>query len=54
MAQNQTPDPGGVSRRGLLKAGALAAVAAPAAAWQRSVASGPGGVPGGYRDEIHR
>src|SRR5580704_19388410 len=36
MAQNQTPDSGGVSRRGLLKAGALAAAVAPAASWRRS------------------
>src|SRR5437763_9076583 len=38
MAQNETPDPnpGGVSRRGLLKTGALAAAVAPMASWRRS------------------
>ena len=41
MAQNQTPDSGGVSRRGLLKAGALAAAVAPAASWRRSAPNYP-------------
>jgi len=57
MAQNQTPDSGGVSRRGLLKAGALAAVVAPAASWRRSnpdhlLASGRAGLrrPGSLPD----
>src|SRR5436190_22796228 len=36
MAQDQTADPGGISRRTVLRAGALTAVAAPAAAWHRS------------------
>jgi phospholipase C len=35
MAQDQTADPGGISRRTLLRAGAFSAVAAPAAAWHR-------------------
>ena len=57
MAQNQTPDSGGVSRRGLLKAGAIAAAVAPAASWRRSnpdrlLASGRAGLrrPGSLPD----
>jgi hypothetical protein len=36
MTQNQTADSVGMSRRELLKAGALAAAVAPAAAWRRA------------------
>src|SRR6185437_10725247 len=39
MAQDQTADPEGISRRTLLRAGAISAVAAPAAAWHRGARS---------------
>ena len=41
MTQGQLPDPGGVSRRDLLKAGALSAIAVPAATWPRSSSATP-------------
>ena len=43
MTQSLTPEPGGVSRRELLKAGALAVAVAPAAAWSRAAAPGGAG-----------